>query len=75
MKYLQYTDFRNHSKRYFEKIENGETFVIIKRGKPIARIQPFVEEVQGWKRTVSRVKLKNTQKTTTDYIVDERNER
>ncbi|MEA1911402.1 MAG: type II toxin-antitoxin system prevent-host-death family antitoxin [Spirochaetota bacterium] len=75
MEYLQFTDFRNHSKKYFEKIQEGESFIIVKKGSPVARIIPFNENIQGWKRSVSRVKLKNTQKTTIDFISEERNDR
>lgn len=75
MEYLQYTDFRNHSKKYFEKIQEGESYIIIRKGKPMARIVPFEKKEQGWKRTVSRIKLKNSEKTTTDFIIEERNDR
>ena len=74
MEYLQFTDFRNHSKEYFEKIEGGEGFIIVRKGKPVAKILPFEEKAQGWKRPVRRVKLKTTEKTTTDYIAEERAE-
>ncbi len=75
MEYLQFTDFRNHSKKYFERIQEGASFIIVKKGSPVARIIPFNENIQGWKRSVSRVKLKNTRKTTIDFISEERNDR
>jgi prevent-host-death family protein len=75
MEYLQYTEFRNHAKEYFEKIEAGASFVIIRKGKPVAHIVPFEENDRGWKRSVSRVKLKRAGKTTTDFISEERDSR
>jgi len=75
MEYLQFTNFRNNSKKYFEKIQNGDSFIIIRKGVPVARILPFKENQQGWKRNVPRVKLKNEEKTTTDFLNEERNER
>lgn len=75
MEYVQFTDFRNNSKEYFDKIENGQSFIIIKRGKPVAQITPFTNTLKGWKREVKRIKLKNKHKTTTDYIIEERNEK
>ncbi len=72
MNYLQFTDFRNNSKKYFERIENGEDFVIIRKGIPVARITPFGQNRTGWKHRVTRVKLKTGNKTTTDFLVEER---
>ena len=75
MEYLQFTNFRNNSKKYFEKIENGDSFIIIRKGVPVARILPFKQNLQGWKRPVSRIKLRKEDKTTTDFLAEERNER
>ena len=44
MTYLQYTDFRNGSKEYFDSVaEKGASYVIIRHGKPIATLSPYVE--------------------------------
>ena len=75
MEYLQFTDFRNHSKEYFEKIEDGESFIIIRKGKPVAKILPFSQGLTGWKRNVTRIKIKKPDKTTIDFISEERNDR
>lgn len=72
MEYVQFTEFRNNSKKYFERIEEGYSYIIIKKGRPVARIIPFEQRHPGWKRTVSRIKLKQNVKTTTDYITEER---
>jgi prevent-host-death family protein len=74
MEFLKFTDFRNHSKEYFEKIEEGESFIIIRKGKPVARIIPFEQKTEGWKRSFKRVTLKDNNKTTLDYIAAERSE-
>ena len=58
MDYLQFTDFRNNSKQYFDKVENGNSFIIIRKGKPVATLKPFKEEInEGWKREVKKIKL------------------
>lgn len=75
MEYLQFTDFRNHSKEYFERIEEGESYIIVRKGKPVARILPFEQPSPGWKRDVKRVKLTKGKNTTTDYIAEERSGR
>lgn len=74
MNYLKFTDFRNHSKDYFDKVEHGSSFIIIRKGKPIAKITPFDESISGWKRENKKIKLKKD-KTTLEYIIQERNEK
>lgn len=74
MNYLKFTDFRNHSKDYFDKIEHGSSFIIIRKGKPIAKILPFNESISGWKRDHKKIKLK-TSKSSLDYLLQERNEK
>jgi prevent-host-death family protein len=74
MNYLKFTDFRNHSKEYFDKVEHGSSFIIIRKGKPVAKIIPFNESITGWKRENVKIKLK-TAKNTLDYISQERNEK
>jgi prevent-host-death family protein len=75
MEYVQFTDFRNHSKDYFDRIEEGESYIIVRRGKPVARMLPFEQPSPGWKRSLKRIKLKAGEKTTMDYIAEERSER
>jgi len=74
MNYLKFTDFRNHSKEYFDKVEQGNSFVIIRKGKIIAKIMPFNESGAGWKRENTKIKLKNN-KNSLEYILQERNEK
>jgi prevent-host-death family protein len=72
MQYIKYTDFRNKSKEYIDKVEEGNDFIIVRKGKPVAKLIPFnTNESQGWKRNIKRVTLKS-KKTTLDYILDER---
>jgi prevent-host-death family protein len=73
MNFLQFTDFRNKSKEYFDKVEHGSSFVIIRKGKPVAKLIPFNENETGpgWKRENKRVVLKSG-KPTLDYILEER---
>jgi len=59
MDYLQFTELRNSAKEYFDKVEKGKSFVIIRKGRPIAKVVPFAEPTPGWKREVKRVKLKS----------------
>jgi prevent-host-death family protein len=74
MNYLKFTEFRNKSKDYFDKVEKGNSFIIIRKGKPIARIMPFSESSDGWKREIKKVVLKKC-KDSSEYILSERNEK
>ena len=75
MEFLQFTEFRNKSKEFMDAVENGQSYVIIRHGKPIANVTPFKEaDVQGWKRPHRRIAPKGT-KTSTDYILEGRSER
>ena len=71
MEYLQFTDFRNNSKEYFEKIEACESYIIIRKGNPVVKIIPFKNREKGWKRNINKIKIKSN-KTTLDYILSER---
>lgn len=74
MNYLKFTDLKNHSREYFDKVEKGCSFIIIRKGKPIAKIIPFSEAVPGWKRKNVKIRLKND-KTAVEYVLSEREER
>ncbi|MFO7850332.1 MAG: type II toxin-antitoxin system Phd/YefM family antitoxin [Spirochaetia bacterium] len=74
MEILNYTEFRNHSKRYFDAVEEGESFIVVRKGKAVARISPYQGSAEGWKRKVRRVSLKSSEKSALDYLVDERRE-
>ncbi len=75
MQYLKFTDFRNRSKEYFDLIEKGESFIIIRKGTPVAQISPFeTKRVQGWKRAIKKVKLKKNI-STLRFIAEERSDR
>jgi prevent-host-death family protein len=58
MDYLQFTVLRNSAREYFDKVEKGKSYVIVRKGKPIAKVIPFKAPVQGWKREVKTVTLR-----------------
>lgn len=74
MNFLKFTDFRNRAKEYFDQVEHGSSFVIIRKGRPVAKIVPFVESTPGWKRDPARIKLKKS-KDSLHYISRERDEK
>jgi prevent-host-death family protein len=55
-----FTEFRKKTASFLDKVENGETVVITRHGRPIAEIMPPSEAVfkRSWKRPAVRMKLK-----------------
>ena len=47
MKQIKVTEFRAHLPDYLGKVKSGETFTLISRGKPIARLVPATGVVEG----------------------------
>jgi len=74
MKFVKVTDFRNNAKAYFEQIEQGESYVVIRKGKPVARVIPFEQNPQGWKREVSKVSTGDEDRSSLDILLEERSE-
>jgi len=55
-------------------VEKGRSFIIIRKGKPIAQIIPFDENIkQGWKRERKKITLKDGADSLL-YILNERKE-
>ncbi|MCX8125221.1 MAG: type II toxin-antitoxin system Phd/YefM family antitoxin [Spirochaetes bacterium] len=72
MLYIKYTDFKNKSKDYIDRVEEGQDFIIIRKGKPVARLMPIdINKSHRWKPNIKKISLKT--KTTLDYIQEERN--
>lgn len=55
-----FTESRKHSAAFLDKVENGETVVITRHGRPVAEMVPpaNVLDVASWKRPALRLKLK-----------------
>ena len=55
-----FTEFRKRIASFLDKVENGETVVITRHGRPIAEVAPpsFSTEGKSWKRPALRLKLK-----------------
>ena len=44
------TEFRAHTKRFFDLVERGETIRVFRNGKPIADIHKIRNQVRSWKQ-------------------------
>ena len=55
-----FTEFRKNTASFLDKVENGETVVITRHGRPIAEIVPPSDSIssRSWKRPAARVKIK-----------------
>jgi prevent-host-death family protein len=67
-----FTEFRKKTASFLDKVENGETVVITRHGRPIAEVVPPSDGVfdQSWKRPAIRMGLKGI--SLSREIVEER---
>ena len=73
MKTVTFTDFRKRASCFISEVEHGETIVLLRRGKPVAEVIPFSDEVQrtpSWKKPGIRLKTKGSDLTSA--ILEER---
>ena len=53
MKTVAFTEFRQNASRLFSEIEKGEVLVVMRHGKPIAKVSPaeaMPDEIPSWKK-------------------------
>jgi antitoxin (DNA-binding transcriptional repressor) of toxin-antitoxin stability system len=44
MKKISMLDFRLHAERVIAQIQKGQRMILTRRGKPVARLEPIVDE-------------------------------
>jgi prevent-host-death family protein len=49
MQEVTFTELRNHAKRYFDKVERGETVRLYRNGRPIGDLVPASSHMPAWK--------------------------
>ncbi len=60
MKTVPFTDFRKNASGFINEVEHGETLILIRHGKPVAEIVPFLNRLQKlpvWKQTGVRLQI------------------
>ena len=55
MKTIRFTEFRKHASKMMTAVENGETLLVIRNGRPIAEISPVTAQQPSWKRPALRL--------------------
>ncbi len=61
MKTITFTDFRKNASSFITEVEHGETLVLLRRGKPVAEVVPFSDEIPqtpSWKKPGIRLQLR-----------------
>jgi prevent-host-death family protein len=57
------TEFRGHASGMLTRVENGETLVVLRHGRPIAEISPVARQSgtqPSWKRPALRLSTKGS---------------
>jgi antitoxin (DNA-binding transcriptional repressor) of toxin-antitoxin stability system len=73
MKTIAFTDFRKRASGFITEVEQGETLVLLRRGKPVAEIIPFSgthSDIPSWKKPLARLKMAGSDLSSA--ILDER---
>jgi prevent-host-death family protein len=55
------TDFRSHASGMLTRVEHGETLVVLRHGRPIAKVSPVIKKEPAqlsWKRQALRLSTK-----------------
>ena len=53
MKSISFTEFRKNASGFVTEVEQGETIVLLRRGKPVAEVVPYSEKpdhMPSWKK-------------------------
>jgi antitoxin (DNA-binding transcriptional repressor) of toxin-antitoxin stability system len=70
---VNFTQFRQNAKIYFQAVEKGETVYVRRRGKVIAKIVPPTSRQPLWKSKALRLKIPGV--SLSQSILKERQER
>ncbi|MFZ0614031.1 MAG: type II toxin-antitoxin system Phd/YefM family antitoxin [Desulfobacterales bacterium] len=63
MKAITFTDFRKKASGFITEVEQGQTLILLRRGKPVAEIIPFSNDdtrTPSWKRPGIRLTIKGS---------------
>ena len=55
------TEFRSHASGMLSRVENGETLLVLRHGRPVAEVTPVVNKDNGkpsWKTPALRLSTK-----------------
>ena len=58
------TDFRSHASGMLTQVEKGETLLVLRHGRPIAKVSPVDDgdvSIPSWKKTALRLSRKGAE--------------
>jgi len=58
MRTVNFTTFRNDASDMMTAVEQGETLLVVRHGRPIAEIIPVTTQQPSWKRPALRLSTK-----------------
>ena len=61
MKTVSLTEFRSHASSMLTEVENGETLIVLRHGRPIAEVSPVADHSDrqlSWKKPALRLSTK-----------------
>jgi hypothetical protein len=61
MRTITFTDFRKKASGFITDVEKGETLILVRRGKPVAEISPYCDEIRripSWKKPGIKLEIK-----------------
>ena len=67
MKTVSFTEFRRHASGLFSRVQEGETLLVLRHGRPIAEIGPVPDDetkMPSWKRPGVRLVAKGARLST-----------
>ena len=73
MRSATFTEFRNNARKYFDRVEKGETIEIFRHGKPVAMLVPVKKFERAAVRSIQPLKIPGV--SLSRALLDERNER
>ena len=63
MKTVTLTEFRSHASGMLTQVEHGETFLVLRHGRPIAEVSPVTDHqtsLPSWKEPALRLSTKGS---------------
>ncbi len=67
------TKLKQHTRDYFDAVENGVNIIVSRYGKPVAEVRPINRiDLPSWKKSGPRLVLDNV--SLSQEILEERNE-
>lgn len=64
MKTVSFTEFRSQASGMLNQVENGETIVVMRHGRPVAEVLPVAKQrdsVPSWKKPALRLSAKGAE--------------